>query len=75
MSALRSVASYIPRIKRPPNNDLPIIAGAIFAAADYLITHDGEHFQPLYGEKVYDVEIQRPAAVLARLQEPARGGS
>jgi len=69
------LASYIPRNKRPPNKDLPIIAGAIFAAADYLITHDGEHFEPLYGEKVYDVEIQRPAAVLARLQQPARGGS
>jgi hypothetical protein len=54
---------------------MPIIAGAIFAAADYLITHDGEHFEPLYGEKVYDVEIQRPAAVLARLQKPTRGGS
>jgi predicted nucleic acid-binding protein len=69
------LASYIPRNKRPPNKDLPIIAGAIFAAADYLITHDGEHFEPLYGERIYDVEIQRPATVLARLQPPTRDDS
>lgn len=67
---VRHLESYLPRKKRLPKKDLPILAGAISAAADYLITNDGEHFGSLYGEKVYDVEIQRPATVLARLQRP-----
>jgi hypothetical protein len=72
---VRHLESYLPRKKRLPRKDLPILAGAISAAADYLITHDADHFGPLYGAKVYDVEIQRPATVLARLQPATRGGS
>jgi predicted nucleic acid-binding protein len=68
------LASYLPRRKQLPPKDWPILAGAISAAADFLITHDAQHFGPLYGEKVYGVEIQRPSTVLARLQRPARGG-
>jgi predicted nucleic acid-binding protein len=69
---VEQVTSYLPRGKRLPNKDLPILAGAISAAADYLITHDGEHFGPLYGENVYGVEIQRPVTVLARLHQSTR---
>jgi predicted nucleic acid-binding protein len=67
--------SHLPRNKRLPNKDLPILAGAITAAADYLATNDGEHFGPLYGENVSGVEIQRPATVLARLQQSTTGDS
>jgi predicted nucleic acid-binding protein len=72
---LEQVALLLPQDKRLPNKDLPILAGAIFAAADYLITHDGEHFGPLYGETIYGVEIQRPATVLAGLYGATSGDS
>jgi hypothetical protein len=36
---VRHLESYLPRKKRLPRKDLPILAGAISAAADYLITH------------------------------------
>ncbi len=72
---VRHLESYLPRRKRLPKKDLPILAGAISAAARYLITNDGRHFGPLYGETIYEVEIHRPATVLARLQESAGGGT
>ncbi len=65
--------SSLPRNRRLPKKDLPILAGAITAAAGYLVTNDGEHFGPLYGKRVSGVEIQRPATVLAKLR-PATGG-
>jgi predicted nucleic acid-binding protein len=67
--------SFLPRNKRLPRKDLPILAGAITAAVDYLVTNDREHFGPLYGASVSGVEIQRPATVLARLRSTAGGSS
>jgi predicted nucleic acid-binding protein len=61
------VKALLPREKQLPRKDLPILAGAISAAAHLLLTHDGEHFGPLYGTKVEGVEILTPIAGLRRL--------
>lgn len=67
------LASYLPRKQQLPKKDWPILAGAISAGANYLVTHDAEDFGPLYGVTVYGVEIQRPAMVLTRLQQSTKG--
>jgi predicted nucleic acid-binding protein len=60
---------------RLPNKDLPVLGGAIVAGADWLLTHDGDHFGPLYGSTVEGVEILRPGTALRRLQQSARRAS
>ena len=47
-----------------PNKDLPVLGGAIVAGADWLVTHDEEHFGPLYGRTVQGVEVMRPGTAL-----------
>ena len=47
-------------------DDRPILAGAISARADWLLTKNGKHFGHLYGIEVYDVLITTPAAGLYR---------
>ena len=51
--------------------DWPILAGAISAEADWLLTKDGKHFGHLYGVQVYDVFITTPAAGLHRFGQRA----
>jgi uncharacterized protein len=63
---------FLPRKKRLPKKDLPVLAGAISAGADWLITHDREHFGPLYGDTVEGVEILRPVTAIARLDQLTR---
>lgn len=50
-----------------PEKDAPILAAAIAAAADILVTGDRRHFGPLYGRSVRGVLIQPPAIVLGTL--------
>ena len=50
-------------------NDWPILAGAIFAKADWLLTKDGKDFGHLYGVRVYDVLITTPAQGLHRFRQ------
>ena len=69
------VAASLPRKKRLPDKDLPILAGAIFANADWLVTHDEDHFGPLYDETFMGVEILKPGTALSRLRRPAGGDS
>jgi predicted nucleic acid-binding protein len=40
--------------------DRPVLAGAIFAEADWLLTWDDDHFGHLYGIRVYDVLVSDP---------------
>ncbi len=61
------VAASLTRKKRLPNKDLPILAGAISASADWLLTHDGDHFGSFYDETVLGVEVLRPGTALERL--------
>lgn len=44
--------------------DQPILATAIFARVDYLVTGDINHFGDLYGTIVSNVKILRPAEFL-----------
>ncbi len=46
-----------------PRKDLPILAGAVFAGADWLATYDDEHFGNLYGKEVHGVLILEPRHV------------
>ncbi len=70
-----SLNAHLPNGTRLPNKDLPVLGGAIVADADWLLTHDCEHFGSLYGRTVNDVEILRPGAALRRLQRSARDSS
>jgi predicted nucleic acid-binding protein len=49
--------------------DRPILAGAIFAKADWLLTWDYKHFGHLYGIRVYDVLITTPSQGLHRFRQ------
>lgn len=53
-SRVSSVAPLVPR------KDLPILAGAVSAGVDWLITFDGKHFGSLYGKEVYGVLVLEP---------------
>ena len=50
-----------------PLKDAPILAGAVGADADLLVTGDRKHFGHLYGATLRGVEIVTPAEALARL--------
>lgn len=67
--------SHLPGGIRLPKKDLPVLGGAIVAGADWLVTHDGDHFGPLYGKTVQGVEIMKPGTALRKLRRPAGGGS
>lgn len=43
-----------------PRKDLPILAGAVSAKADWLVTFDGKHFGNLYGKDVHGVLVLEP---------------
>ena len=51
-----------------PEKDRPVLAGAIQAHADYLVTGDKRHFGPLYGKSVRGVRITAPSELLALLR-------
>ena len=69
-----SLNSYLPTGIRLPSKDLPVLGGAIVAGADWLLTHDEDHFGPLYGKTVQGVEIVKPGTALRRLRRLPRGG-
>jgi len=50
-----------------PAEDAPILAAAIQAHADLLVTGDRTHFGHLYGQTIDGVETVTPAEALARL--------
>lgn len=50
-----------------PAEDAPILAAAIQAHADLLVTGDRTHFGHLYGQTIDGVEAVTPAEALARL--------
>jgi predicted nucleic acid-binding protein len=51
-----------------PEKDRPVLAGAIQAKADHLVTGDKKHFGPLYGKTVRGVRITAPSELLALLR-------
>jgi predicted nucleic acid-binding protein len=50
-----------------PLKDAPILAAAVQARCDVLVTADRTHFGPLYGKRFHGVEILSPAEALARV--------
>jgi len=52
-----------------PLKDAPILAAAVQARSDVLVTGDRTHFGPLYGRSFEGVLVLSPAEALARLLE------
>jgi predicted nucleic acid-binding protein len=46
--------------------DQPILLAAIHGKPDYLLTGDARHFEHLYGKRIEDVLVLRPAAYFER---------
>jgi predicted nucleic acid-binding protein len=47
-----------------PEKDRPVLAGAIKAQADHLLTGDKRHFGPFYGKTIFGVRITAPTELL-----------
>jgi hypothetical protein len=52
-----SNAFYNPGIQNLPEQDIPVLAGAIGAKCLFLWTSDKRHFGKLYGTKVHEVTV------------------
>jgi predicted nucleic acid-binding protein len=63
-----TLAEHLERLIRD-EDDRPVLAGAIYARADWLLTLDDKHFGHLYGIEVYDVLITTPAQGLHRFRQ------
>jgi predicted nucleic acid-binding protein len=55
-----------------PLKDIPVLAGAVLAKADFLVSGDKKHFGPLYGSVVSGVRIIAPAELLSALRADGR---
>jgi predicted nucleic acid-binding protein len=55
-----------------PLKDLPVLAGAVQAKADFLVTGDKKHFGPLFGRVVCGVRIIAPTELLSALRTGGR---
>jgi predicted nucleic acid-binding protein len=58
----------IPEAIALPEKDHPILAGAIQAKADHLLSGDRKHFGPWYGTIIGGVRITAPTELLAVLR-------
>jgi predicted nucleic acid-binding protein len=58
----------IPETLTLPEKDRPVLAGAVLAKADHLVTGDKRHFGPLYGKIICGVRITAPSELLAVLR-------
>ena len=58
----------IPEAIALPEKDRPVLAGAVHAQADHLVTGDKRHFGPLYGKIICGVRITAPSELLAVLR-------
>lgn len=47
-----------------PEKDRPVLAGAIEAKADQLVSGDKSHFGHLYGQKICGLRITAPSDLL-----------
>jgi len=62
-------ARVIPSQVRLVAKDQPILAAAIAASVDYLVTGDKNHFGHLYAKKVFGVYVINPADFLALYED------
>ncbi|CAA9424022.1 hypothetical protein AVDCRST_MAG82-1641 [uncultured Rubrobacteraceae bacterium] len=51
----------------PDPNDVPVVAGAVFAEADWLVSANAGHFGHLYDRTIRGVLVLSPEAALRRL--------
>jgi predicted nucleic acid-binding protein len=58
----------IPELIALPEKDRPVLAGAIQAQADHLVSGDKRHFGPLYGTTIRGVRITAPSELHAVLR-------
>jgi len=58
----------IPEATALPEKDRPVLAGAVQARADHLVSGDKRHFGPLYGKIIRGVRITAPSELLAVLR-------
>jgi predicted nucleic acid-binding protein len=68
--APEELAYHLRRLIRD-EDDWPVLAGAIYAQADWLVTLDYKHFGHLFGLRVYDVLITTPPQGLHRFRRLA----
>jgi predicted nucleic acid-binding protein len=53
----------------PDRNDVPVLAGAVFSDADWLVSANVAHFRHLYYKSVRNVLVLPPKEALRRLVE------
>jgi len=53
----------------PDANDVPVLAGAVYSDADWLVSANGAHFGHLYYKSVRNVLVLPPGEALRRLVE------
>lgn len=51
-----------------PRKDLPILAGAVHAEVDWLVTYDEDHFGGLYGKEIHGVLVLEPRHALSLIR-------
>ena len=71
MRAVRVVALEkwdLPEAVVLPEKDRPVLAGAVQAKADHLVSGDKKHFGPLYGKTIRGVRITAPTELLTVLR-------
>ncbi len=51
-----------------PEKDRPVLAAAVQARADYLITGDKKHFQAFFGKVITGVRVEPPSNLLTIFQ-------
>lgn len=57
-----------PKAPSLPAKDQPVLAGAIAAQADHLVSGDKKHFGPLFGVRISGVRITSPPELLRVLR-------
>ena len=58
----------LPEAMALPEKDRPVLAGAVQAKADHLVSGDKRHFGPWYGKSIHGVRITAPTELLAVLR-------
>ena len=59
----------IPERLELPEKDRPILAAAVRAGADHLISGDKKHFGPWFGKTIQGVRVTPPTELLAELRQ------
>jgi predicted nucleic acid-binding protein len=62
-------SGFVPESIQLVEKDRPILAAAIAASVDYLVTGDKSHFAHLYGNRVSGVQIISPSEFLGLYED------